>query len=272
MPWAQNGSIRVQYAVSGEGPAMLMLHANPFDRRMWLYQMAAFSADYKVIAPDLRGYGCTTPVEEPYTVEDLMDDLNAVLTKENVTEVLLVGASVGARLALQFAITYPKRASGLVLVGGNSGRSPRRLARIEGFRSSPQTYRLQYLKELVTFNFSKSQIGNHLLELFADPNRPLSPLALEAFFNACDGMDNTHALSSMNKPVLVVNGAEDHLLPVGRYTASLIPGAEHAIIASAGHACCLEQPVEFNSLMRKFLTNFGLVLGNSKHAPRKSPH
>ena len=57
MPYCSVNGIRIYYAVSGEGFPLLLIHANPFDHRLWLYQIASFSTFSKVIAVDLRGYG-----------------------------------------------------------------------------------------------------------------------------------------------------------------------------------------------------------------------
>src|SRR5881227_3391759 len=57
MAYCSVNGIRIYYEVSGEGFPLLLIHANPFDHRLWLYQIASFSTFFKVIAVDLRGYG-----------------------------------------------------------------------------------------------------------------------------------------------------------------------------------------------------------------------
>ena len=63
----------------------------------------------------------------------------------------------------------------------------------------------------------------------------------------------------MKVPTLVINGEYDHSLPAGQRTADLIPNAEHKILPGTGHACCIENPAAFNSLVLTFLRAEGLI-------------
>lgn len=259
MPWSVVRGVRTHYSAAGAGPTILMLHPNPFDGRFWLYQAAHFQRDHRVLCPDLRGYGLTTPVQSPYGSDDLLDDLLGVLDAEDTERAVVIGASVGARLALLLALQHPARVAGLVLVGGNSGTSPRRDTRVAGFRRDRHGYLRDYLEELVSPAFRDSTLGRYLLSLFAGTSETLSVAALEAFFAATNSFDCTSRLPAVDTPTLVVNGEFDHSLDVGRRTASLVPAAAHRVIAGAGHACCIEAPSEFNRITQAFLESRGLA-------------
>jgi pimeloyl-ACP methyl ester carboxylesterase len=57
MSYCSVNGIKIYYEVSGQGLPLLLIHANPFDHRLWQYQIASFSTFFKVVAVDLRGYG-----------------------------------------------------------------------------------------------------------------------------------------------------------------------------------------------------------------------
>ena len=57
MPYSTSNGVKIYYEVSGEGFPFVMIHANPFDHNLWMYQIAHFSTHFKVIAIDIRGYG-----------------------------------------------------------------------------------------------------------------------------------------------------------------------------------------------------------------------
>ena len=57
MPYSFRSGVSIYYEVVGEGKPLFMLHANPCDHRMWMYQISHFSRYFKVIASDMRGYG-----------------------------------------------------------------------------------------------------------------------------------------------------------------------------------------------------------------------
>ena len=71
MPYCTQNGVRTYYEVAGEGPPLVMLHANPCDHRMWMYQIAQFSRRFRVIATDMRGYGRTDKPEEAYGFDEL---------------------------------------------------------------------------------------------------------------------------------------------------------------------------------------------------------
>lgn len=57
MPYSTSNGLKIWYEVNGDGPAMIFVHANPFDNTLWTYQIAHFSTWFRVISIDIRGYG-----------------------------------------------------------------------------------------------------------------------------------------------------------------------------------------------------------------------
>ncbi len=253
MPYAAATKHENYYAKQGQGPCLLFLHANPFDHRMWLYQQAFFETRSLVIAPDFRGYGRSSRQTTKCSGDDLIHDVLDVLDAEGVDSTIVVGASVGAKIALYMALQVPSRVAALVLVGGNPGPSPRLGKRIKGFRADIRAYHRTYLGELVAPGFRKTPLGAALLAMFEDQGVPLDAEALEAFLLGANDFDCTPSLDRVTQPTLVVNGTFDHSLPVGRRTADAIPGAKHLVIEDSGHVCCLEKPDVFNAAILSFL-------------------
>ena len=113
--FARSGAAQLAYDVTGGpgGPPVLLLHAGVTDRRSFAALRAAL--DVTTIAFDRRGFGETTYEPEPYSH---VDDALAVLAAAGVDEpVVLVGASMGGRVALDMALAHPERVSALVLIG-----------------------------------------------------------------------------------------------------------------------------------------------------------
>src|SRR6266496_5630737 len=80
--------VDIWYETAGAGPALVLLHANPFDHDLWLYQTAHFSTWFKVIGIDLRGYGRSAKVTTPYTLKDMGNDVVGVLNDLGVTRAI----------------------------------------------------------------------------------------------------------------------------------------------------------------------------------------
>ena len=121
MPYSTANGIKIYYEVSGEGLPFVMIHANPFDHNLWMYQIAHFSTYFKVIAVDIRGYGRSDKPTASFSLKDMADDVLAVCRDEGVMEAILGGVSVGSGMALLLGLDHPEMFKALILVGGNSG-------------------------------------------------------------------------------------------------------------------------------------------------------
>ena len=258
MPHAVNGDVRIAYEVEGDGPPLVLIHANPFDRRMWLYQVPQYAATFRTIAVDLRGYGGSDKPETPFTLRDMADDVVAVCRKENVERAAFMGASVGANIALAIGLDYPELVTSLVLVGGSARGTAVFADRIAGYLSGDvASYQDAHIRALVSPAFAASPLGNWLLELFTSRAPALSGACIAQIFRALDAFDAVARLPRVGMPVLVVNGELDLALPLSNELAAAIPGAEQIVIPGTGHACNLEEPHTFDRATTPFLRAHG---------------
>lgn len=259
MPYCRGNGVDIWYEVKGDGPAMVLVHANPFDNDLFMYQTAHFSTWFKMIVVDIRGYGRSTKMTTPYSLEDMADDVVRVMRDAGVGRAILGGVSVGSSIALVLGLDHPELFDAIFLVGGSSSPSARFQARIDGYRKDLETFHLYHLRDLVAPAFADSRLGRHLLNMWVERNPTLKGEAIAQVFTALSKNDTTARLGAMQPPVLVVNGEFDNSLPGGTQTAKLIPGAVHKIIPGAGHACNLEDPVAFDAIVIDFLAQRGLL-------------
>ena len=109
-----DGSLKVDDR--GSGDVLLLVHGFPLDHSMWAGQMEVLAQDYRVIAPDLRGFGQSSSTSGTLTMETMADDLAKLLDVLNVTEpIVFCGLSMGGYVAMQFWKRHPQRLRGLVL-------------------------------------------------------------------------------------------------------------------------------------------------------------
>src|ERR1022692_2940435 len=102
MSIAQIDDVAVVYEDTGQGFPLVLVHGHPFDRSMWREQVRVFSAHYRVITFDLRGYGGTTVVPGKTFLEEFARDLAGLLNYLSVTEIVLGGLSMGGQIVLEF--------------------------------------------------------------------------------------------------------------------------------------------------------------------------
>ncbi|MDX7951828.1 alpha/beta hydrolase [Lichenihabitans sp. Uapishka_5] len=108
--------IRQHYLDAGEGPPVLLLHGFPETSFAWRHQIPALSARYRVIAPDLRGYGETDKPATGYDKRTMARDLVELMRALDVPKVALVGHDRGARVATRFAKDHPDLIDRLVVM------------------------------------------------------------------------------------------------------------------------------------------------------------
>lgn len=256
MPIHRNGSVEIYYEVAGDGPPLVFVHANPFDHRLWLYQVAFFSTRYRCISLDLRGYGRSSQVTTPYTLADMRDDVLGVCRQEGIEQAIFCGCSVGSGIALMIGLDRPDLAKALILVGGNSRGSDSVKRRADHFATTPDLEQsmCSYIRELVAPGFPDTTRGRWLLDMFTSQARHLSGPAIGQVHRARGAADMSPRLAELHMPVLVINGAHDNSLRAGTATAQGIAHATHVVIPGTGHACPIEDPAAFCTAMDEFLT------------------
>ena len=260
MPYSIRNDVRTYYEVAGEGYPLVLMHANPFDRRMFLYQVAHFSNYCRVINIDLRAYGYSDKPATPITMTDLCEDVVAVCRQEGASEAIFAGVSVGGVMGLQLGLDHPEIFKALILVGCSSQPGDRYQGRIDGYmQQGVGQFHIQHLTDLVSKDFPQSKLGKYLLGMHTEMDSRLSAAAIAEIFHALQNRDLTARLTELKMPVLIMNGEFDNSLKRSRAMSMKIAGAEHHVIPGAGHACCLEDPATFDEIVLRFLRKNGFV-------------
>jgi len=259
MPKSIRNGVEIHYEVSGEGPVLVLLHAIPYDHTLWLYQAAHFSTWFRVISIDHRGWGRSAKVTKPFTFEDMCRDVLGVLDDAQAGEAIVMGCSIGSKMALMLGGMASERFKAVIQVGGNSGPQDFE-RRIEGYGTQRfSDYRRAHLRHGVKEGFGDMRLGGYLLKMFSERDAWHVPGAVCQVFRALAAGDARPYLASYRPPTLIINGEFDGARPRGEATAKLIPAAEHKVLAGTGHACMIEDPAGFDALVIEFLQARGLM-------------
>lgn len=242
---------------------MVLLHCNPFDHRVWAYQIAHFSTWFKVIAPDLRGYGRTDKVIEPYSVADCCADVLGVMAAEKITaKTVLMGCSIGSVLTLRLGHDRPELFSALIGVGAAAPAKDRgpNDPQVKAYRETPfpASWR-RHMEKTVSAGFVATPRGRYFLDLFEAWAPNMKAEGIVKLLQARAPENLLPLLPEISLPTLIVNGEHDTAFEGGKQTASLIPGAERYVLPNTGHACMVEDPAGFDAAVIKFLAARGLM-------------
>lgn len=253
--------VKMAYTDEGHGTPVVLVHGYPLSRALWAPQVAALRSTYRVIAPDLRGFGDSAA--DGGTNNGLSQyalDLASLLDHLKVGQVVLAGHSIGGYIALAFARESLGRLRGLMLVSTRPGadsteaaNNRRTLAERVG-KEGVQPVVDSMAPKIISAH-SQTQKPN-LMEQVQGIMRGASPegviLALHAMASRDD---STMLLPTLKIPTLVLAGEADLLVPPdeSRKMAEVIPDARLTLIPQVGHLPSLEAPEAVNQAMAEFL-------------------
>jgi len=265
MPMVNANGVRLYYEEAGRGFPLLFAHGGGGNLLQWSYQVPGFSKNYRVITFDSRGHGRSDAPESGYGLEIFSRDLLGLIDALGLARIVLIGLTMGAMTALQFALDHPDRLQGLVLVGVSDGG--RQVMR-ERFEMSAEIAEMQGMEMLaegfcsVVFSPWFLEERSDFVEAFKKSMVESSPLGYAQTIRALAGRPPLKdRLAAIRARTLVVVG-EDDVTEFPLEDASLfsegIPNARLAKIPRAGHLACIEQPGVFNSLLEDFLRGMEL--------------
>jgi 3-oxoadipate enol-lactonase len=259
MPVSRGNGLDISYEVAGAGPPLVLIHALPFDHNLWLYQVERFSARFHTVAMDLRGFGRSAKPRTPFSLADMGADVLGVLPDEGLrSDAVVMGCSIGSKIALMLACDRPDVFKAAILVGGNSGAQPQFNHRIASYRvhqaaGTLKDYHRDHLRYGVTQAWADTPIGRYLIAGFVERGCSLDAESIAQVFTALTVSDLTPKLAAYRTPTMIVNGEHDNALPGGTRTAGLVMHAEHKVMPATGHCCFIEDPENFNALVQEFL-------------------
>ena len=234
-------SIQLAYARRGKGTPLVLLHGFPLDHHLWDEVVPLLEDTFDVILPDLRGFGNSTMLEVPHSIDDYASDIASLLDHLNIQRAAIVGHSMGGYVALAFVRLYPERVSGLGLVSSQVLADPPE--RKEGrYKSAADVSEngIGSVVETMTPKFSADEGLQSYARASMERQQPAAYIgALKAM---AERADSTSLLSSFDFPVVVVHGDADALIPIDRArdVKAALPQAHLVEISGAGHMPMME--------------------------------
>ncbi len=247
------------YDVAGDGPAVVLLHGYPFNRSMWREQVKALSADYKVVAPDLRGHGETEATKNA-TMYEMARDVAALLDKLNIERASFCGLSMGGYVTFSFYSLFSSRVQSLILADTRPQSDAEETRRVrheqaqkiseEGMKAVAESL-LQKVLTPETLR-ERPEIVSRVREMIQG-TKPEGAVA--ALRGMAERKDHSYLLERILAPSLVIVGSHDQITPpeVAEKMRRDIPGSRLEIIENAGHLSNIENPNQFNNAVKKFL-------------------
>lgn len=253
--YAELPGARIFYRdTGGSGVPVVFLHAATGSSRVWDYQIPAFRmAGYRVIAFDRRGWGRTVSNAAEPPASTAADDLLGLLDRLGIERAHVVGTAAGGSVALDFALSFPRRLRSLVIANAIGGVEDQdflelgRRLRPPQFDALPPEFReLGPAYRAAQAEGTRRWRDLEKLSRPAGPPAPAQPLRNRLTFSV---------LETIKVPTLFMTGGADLYAPppVLRLFTARIPGSESLIVPEVGHSTYWEQPEVFNRAVLDFI-------------------
>lgn len=239
-----------------DGRALVLLHGIGASAERWSRVIPTLSRYFRVITPDIVGFGYSDKPTVEYTMDFFLDFFNRFLDVLDISKASMIGSSFGGHLATEFAIMFNRKIDRLVLASP-AGMMRTSSPTLDGYIMAAlyPTYENAY-KAFKEMAYDPDAVNKEIVMDFV--NRMRLPNAKYAFMSTLLGLRYAPKLQgrlgSIISPTLLLWGDSDKMIPV-QYAKeySEIPDSELVVIKSCGHTPYVEKPMTFNRLVLKFL-------------------
>lgn len=244
---------------TGEGPAVLMLHAFPLDASMWDGQVAALSDRYRCLRPDFWGCGASPAPPGRVTIDGWAATVLEEMDHRGVSRFSVCGISMGGYMAFALVRAAPERVESVILTNTRAAADSddaraARAAMADQVRSGGVEAIVEPMTDRLLCAACRGDA--HI----ADPVRGrIRRCTADGVISALEAIaarpDSTPILARLKVPVLVLCGTDDVIVPVAesRAMAAAIPGAKLVELDGHAHLANLEQPHHFAETVGGFL-------------------
>ena len=255
---ANIAGIEMHYEISGSGPWLTLSHSLAASTAMWDAQMQALNQHFTVLRYDIRGHGQTQATPGPYTLNQLSDDVHALLTHLGIQSTHWMGLSLGGMIGQTFAIRHPEMLSHVV-IADSTGRGAPNAASMWGDRAKMALSQgMAALVEPTLQRWFTQDYREKNPAIVAQVGQMIASTPAEGYAGCCSaigGLDTLEKLRNLKMPCLVMVGEQDMGTPPAM--SELIhqhwPDSSYVVLPNAAHISNIEQAQAFTDAVMKFL-------------------
>jgi 3-oxoadipate enol-lactonase len=249
--------VKLAYDDAGSGDCVVLIHGHPFDRTLWQPQLAALRHDFRVLAPDLRGFGQSAVTPQVVTMREYAADVAELLDDLGIKRAAVIGLSMGGLVTMELAASRPERCWAIGLVATTAEpvtahEAATRRERADAVERDGMQVLVDYMHTGLYGPDCPSAVRTRIDQMMSAASPAGAAAALRG---RAERPDYRPALAQLDIPALVCAGTEDPWS--NRAVTAEILGSlrqpELLVIEGAGHLPNLEAEREFNDALRAFL-------------------
>jgi 3-oxoadipate enol-lactonase len=257
MPLVELNGAQTYYELFGRGQGPVLMFSNSLGTNlgMWDWQASAFSGSFRILRYDTRGHGQSEATPGPYSIEQLAEDVLALLEHLKIGRVSYCGLSMGGVIGMVLALRIPERLERLVLCNTSPkiGAAEMWNARIATVRKSG----MEGVADSVLERWYTARFRAASPAAVAATRKMLVSTPVEGYAGCCAAirdMDLREGIAGIAVGTLIIAGSHDPVTPPadGRFMAGRIPGSTYVELAAA-HLSNIEAAETFTTAMFGFL-------------------
>jgi pimeloyl-ACP methyl ester carboxylesterase len=255
----------------GDLPPLVLAHGLLMDGQMFGPQIEALSSRCRIITWDARCHGQTETTDDPFTYEDLAEDLRGLLDHLGIARAVIGGMSQGGFIALRFALNHPERVAALILMSTQAGAED--LAKVALYQTMLEVWEGEGLNDQLADTIAAIVLGNEWPGRFEwiSKWRQQPRSLLRPAFNALATRADMHdRLGEIKAPAVVIHGNADAAIDIElaqRLCSGLANCWKLVTIEGGGHASNLTHPTPVNQAIEQFLVE--LDFGTARSSERR---
>jgi 3-oxoadipate enol-lactonase len=246
---------------TGQGPAVLLIHGLAGDHTAWNTLIGELEGRFRVVAPDNRGAGKSTQLDEPITIRNMAMDMLELMDRLEIERFHVVGRSMGGCIAQEMYFAAPERIQSIAMLAScarcdeTQKRSMINMREALLWRGSWTDHARHSVLNFVShkfFNENQDRMAAIEAIIASETRLQASYVAQSTAVQAHDVLDR---LSSIQCPVLIAHGGRDPLgSPTGtQWMIDRLPHAEVECFTQSSHFFFMEEPERFSRMMNDWL-------------------
>ncbi len=246
--------VKLHYEIFGMGTPVLCIHGFPLDHTIWQPIIPILATNKQVILPDLRGHGCSPVSAAPYSIPEMARDVIALMDDLRLSQVMLVGQSMGGYVALEIAHQAPDRLLGLALVASYPyADSPQqRQARMDMIEHVQEDGVEKTFSDFPKKLCSEASIQEFTWKIIRGTDARGIVGSIQAMAERQDRWD---VLLFASYPTAIILGEQDPFIPVEvRHRLHIeCHNTRLAILPDAAHMLMMEKPLEVAGILQEMM-------------------
>ena len=250
-------AVDLAYDDVGEGPVVVLLHGHPFNRSMWAPQLDALREHFRVIAPDLRGYGDSPVTAGTVTMAQLAADVARLLDTQQIGTAAIAGLSMGGLVVMELATAQPQRwwALGFVATTAQPVTAAEKADRLAKARTAEEQGMRPLAEEMAARLFGPAPgeaLTSQIMAMMLATNPKGAAAALRG---RAERPDYRPLLGSLDTSSFVCVGDHDTFstAAVTEELTGCLRDPQLVVLEGVGHLPNLERPGDFNQHLLGFL-------------------